>query len=70
MDEDRGRSKRTYILPNALLRRLESAAANGRRPVGRQLEVILEEWFALQDSKKSEKKPGQRVPTPLATQLV
>jgi len=67
MDDDKGRAKRTYILPNALLKRLEGAAANGRRPVGRQLEVILEEWFALQDSKKSEKKPGQRVPTPLTS---
>jgi len=57
MDEDKGRVKRTYILPSALLKRLEHAAADGRRPVGRQLEVILEEWFAQQD-KKSEKKPG------------
>ena len=56
-ENDNGRSKRTYILPNALLKRLERAAADGRRPVGRQLEVILEEWFTQQD-KKSEKKPG------------
>lgn len=63
MDEDQGRTKRTYILPNALLKRLERVAKQERRPVGRQLEILLER--ALDQQERREKEPGQRWPARL-----
>ena len=53
-------TKRTYILPIALLERLEAAAQQERRPVGRQLEIFLEK--ALDQYEASETKPGPWMP--------
>lgn len=60
MEDDKGRTKRTYILPNALLKRLERVAKTERRPVGRQLEILLER--ALEQYEKREKESGPLVP--------
>jgi len=59
-------SKRTYILPNALLERLEAAAQRERRPVGRQLEIFLEKALDQYEKAAAEQKPGPWVPELLA----
>lgn len=60
-------SKRTYILPNALLERLEMAAERERRPIGRQLEVFLERALNLYEQEaKAENEQGPWEPTLLA----
>lgn len=56
MEDDTGRTKRTYILPKALIKRLERAAMQERRPVGRQLEILLER--ALDQYERVEKSSG------------
>lgn len=56
--------KRTYIIPIALLERLEAAAQQERRPVGRQLEIFLEK--ALDQYESSEVKPGHFLPALMA----
>jgi hypothetical protein len=47
--------KRTYILPKALVRRLEDVAKQERRPIGRQLEIFLERALELHDAERGEK---------------
>lgn len=55
-----GASKRTYILPDALISRLERAAISERRPFGRQLEIFLERALDQYERElKAEPKPGQ-----------
>jgi hypothetical protein len=51
---DESAKKRTYRFADSLLSRLEAEAAKHRRAVNTQLEMILEEWFAQQEQKKSE----------------
>ena len=47
------RIKRTYILPKPLIKRLEAVSEQERRPVGRQLEILLER--ALNQYEKGQK---------------
>lgn len=59
--------KRTYILPVALLERLEAAAQRERRPFGRQLEIFLEKALdQYEQGLQAEKSPGNWEPAMMA----
>jgi hypothetical protein len=49
------RIKRTYILPKPLIKRLEAVSEKERRPVGRQLEILLERVL---DQYEKERQPA------------
>ena len=52
--------KRTYIVPIALVERLEQAAHIERRPVGRQLEIFLERMLDQYEQEPGITTPARR----------